>query len=376
MKKISKRRITRFSMTVLVLAAIFLISSTLVHAQTLQTLQVTEDTYVDIDQIDQNFGNRRELAIFDYKAYGFAKFDLSTLPGDLSSDSIEKATLKLWVKSVLVEGDIDFHLVKGDWSENTLTESTIPLFNPMQFNTLTIAKGDEGKIVEVDVTKVVKNWINGDVANYGIAIMPYYSEVLLASKEDANTSGSTSKAMEIEVALIGGECPIGCKGEKGDKGDPGEQGPPGEKGEKGDPGPQGEQGPQGPQGEQGPQGPQGERGPRGEEGENGERGPRGYTGPQGPQGPPGRDGVSNYKRVPGQPKSYTSLGPGKTVTAWAHCPSGKRVIGGGHSSYNAALNIFRSYPIEDNIWVVQGNNVGASSLTGHLTAYAICAKVN
>ena len=102
-------------------------------------------------------------------------------------------------------------------------------------------ESDEGTMVEVDVTNEVKDWVEGLVDNYGIAIRPYYgTAVALASKEDASFSGSTFEAMGIEVKVGGDECPLNCKGEKGDLGPQGgPQGVKGEKGEKGDRGPAG-----------------------------------------------------------------------------------------------------------------------------------------
>ena len=75
------------------------------------------------------------------------------------------------------------------------------------------------------------------------------------------------------------------KGEKGDKGDTGSTGPQGPKGDTGE---------TGPQGEQGVQGEKGDKGDTGEQGPQGEKGDKGDTGPQGIQGPAGADGTSYY----------------------------------------------------------------------------------
>ena len=67
MKKRSKTRITRFTVAVFTLAAIFLISTALVRAETLYTCPVTEDTYVNHGIPDVNSGARDDVFIVERK---------------------------------------------------------------------------------------------------------------------------------------------------------------------------------------------------------------------------------------------------------------------------------------------------------------------
>ena len=213
MKKRSKKRITRFTVAVLILTAVFLISTALAHAETLYTCPVTDDTYINHDRPNENNGSREDVFVVERKSDGFAKFDLSSIPANLDVGEIEKATLKLWVKKVQSKGDIDLYLANSDWKENTLTAQTTPDIDWWHFATVSLEESDEGTVVEVDVTFEVKDWIDGVVENYGIAMRPYYeTAAALASKEDASLSGSSSKAMEIEVEVRGDECPLNCNG--------------------------------------------------------------------------------------------------------------------------------------------------------------------
>ena len=360
MKKTSKKRTTQFTMAVLILAAVFLISTALARAETLYTCPVTDDTYIDFDMSDQNYGTSDDVLVVDLKNYGFAKFDLSTLPGDVDTEEIEKATLKLWVKGVQEEGYIDFYLIMSDWNEDTLTAQTIPDIDQGYFATFETTDTNVNQLVEVDVTEVVKYWVEWKAYNYGIYIAPYEANAVLASKEDANSLGSTSKAMEIEVELNSGECSSECNGEKGDKGDPGEQGPAGEKGETGDPG------------EQGPPGEKGETGDRGPKGDTGDRGLKGETGDTGSRGPAGQHGLQGYHIA--KTTRYFSLYRGGKVTYSVKCPSGKKVIGGGAFTNSSKVQLTGSLPFDDGrgwsgYW---SNTTSTNDSNSKYEIYAIC----
>ena len=335
MKKRSKTRITRLTVAVFILATIFLISTALVHADSVIPCPVKEDTYVNHDIPDENSGARDDVFIVERKTDGFAKFDFSSLPANLDIEEIEKATLKLWVKGVQEEGYIDLYLVESDWNEGTLTAQTIPVIDWLYFESFEIKDTDVGQFVEVDVTKQVKNWLDGSLADYGIAIRPYYAQVVLASKEDASLSGSTSKAMEIEVSLSGDddECTSGCKGDKGDKGDPGIQGFPGSKGDKGD------------------------------------KGDRGATGATGAAGQPGLQGYQIVK-ASSKIKSYA----GNQIVKVATCKTNQYVVGGGAYTTNRYVQLYSSNPGNNRYWMAvwyKPDNT-QDGYEHEFTVYAIC----
>ena len=389
MKKRSKTRMIRFTVAVFILATIFLISTALVHAETPYTCPVKEDTYVNHDIPDENSGAREDVFIVERKTDGFAKFDFSSLPANLDIEEIEKATLKLWVKDVQEEGYIDLYLVESDWNEGTLTAQTIPVIDWLYFESFEIKDTDVGQFVEVDVTKQVKNWLDGSLADYGIAIRPYYAQVVLASKEDASLSGSTSKAMEIEVSLSGDddECTSGCKGDKGDKGDPGiqgPQGPQGEKGEKGDPGLPGPPGAKGDKGDKGDPGLPGPPGSKGDKGDKGDPGIQGFPGSKGDKGDKGDRGATGATGAAGQPglqgyqivkasskiKSYA----GNQIVKVATCKTNQYVVGGGAYTTNRYVQLYSSNPGNNRYWMAvwyKPDNT-QDGYEHEFTVYAIC----
>jgi hypothetical protein len=124
------------------------------------------------------------------------------------------------------------------------------------------------------------------------------------------------------------------------------------------------------QGVQGPLGPQGVQGPRGEIGSQGPQGLQGGPGPQGTQGPQGPVGVSGYQIVVSPPARANAI-----TVAYAECPGGKKVLGGGFNKVGNDDQILTSLPT-----IFQNGNgawqVSLRTSQGGTTAYAVCAFVS
>jgi hypothetical protein len=116
--------------------------------------------------------------------------------------------------------------------------------------------------------------------------------------------------------------------------------------------------PAGPKGDQGPQGPAGAQGP---------------AGPAGPAGPQGAPGLSQVTVVTAESAS-DSVG-GKFVDA--HCPAGKRIIGGGATLVGAYGDIAldENTPLNATTWRAMGFEVNATGANWSVRAHAICAVV-
>jgi hypothetical protein len=131
----------------------------------------------------------------------------------------------------------------------------------------------------------------------------------------------------------------------------------------------------------------------GPQGPIGPAGPVGPVGPQGPQGPAGTNGVSGYTIVSQTyplPAGPAALAPPFTT----QCPTGERVLGGGHSAttdsgdmpnvYNAS-GAFVSPAVDvpigsdgvagDGWTVTYAGSIGAGGSNPRITVYAICASV-
>lgn len=127
-------------------------------------------------------------------------------------------------------------------------------------------------------------------------------------------------------------------------------------------------GPRGPQGVQGVQGETGNRGAQGIQGPTGDPGTPGPQGDQGIQGIPGPSGVTGYQIVVGPPARDHAI-----TVAFAFCPAGKKVLGGGFNRIGNDDDVLTSLPDEANgryFW-----QVSLKTVQGGTTAYAVCADV-
>jgi hypothetical protein len=201
------------------------------------------------------------------------KFDLSTIRRDVT---VKQAWLRLWVNGLEGGGTITFSQVLNDWDETTLDAANFSAIGPQQLRrgTRDIAAGDIGHYITHDVTRLVKAWHKGTIANFGIALREDPPSQPTLTREmhlvlDSKENTETSHGPELEVVF---------------------EGPPG------------------------PQGIQGARGPRGFQGEQGARGPRGFQGEQGLAGP----GVTDCTAV-SFPSSDTVINQDSTIDQ--SCPN-------------------------------------------------------
>jgi TGF-beta propeptide len=150
---------------------------------------------------------------------GFLRFDLSSLPGGAT---IDKAVLRLWTGDVEHSGTVDVLPVLEAWEERTLTPENTPMVGS-SVASFGVEKADQQHFVSVDVTALVRDWLSGVQANYGLALVgsglaPL--DVTFDSKENE----LTSHAAEVELVL---GSVAGTEGPQGPVGPTGPTGPPG-----------------------------------------------------------------------------------------------------------------------------------------------------
>ena len=140
-------------------------------------------------------------------------------------------------------------------------------------------------------------------------------------------------------------------------------------------GPAGTQGPIGPVGPVGPIGPVGSTGPMGPQGLQGEHGPQGDPGPQGVQGIQGPAGISGLEIV----HIFNRFENQARFDAYADCPVGKSVLGGGYQigSNNVNISALANGSSGLSRWVVTAatNDYPNPRDIVSLEVYAICAYV-
>jgi Collagen triple helix repeat (20 copies) len=210
----------------------------------------------------------------------YLQFAFSNLPAGMTSGDIRKATLRLFASSVRVPGKLSVQIVNGAWNEASLRFGNAPTLGAIEVSDISVSVKNQW--LEVDLTELVRDWIDGVIPNHGIAIVPQFALGLGGASVVFNSKENVATGHEPELQIVfagngaqgipGPQGMQGLSGPKGDKGDVGPQGLQGAKGDKGDVGAQGVAGPQGAQGlrgDAGPIGPQGLPGAKGDKGDPG-----------------------------------------------------------------------------------------------------------
>jgi N-acetylneuraminic acid mutarotase len=212
---------------------------------------VTDDANTSSFSPKTNYGSSIALIVCS-GSNTYIKFSLANLPAGINGSNISGANAVLYVDAVLTSGTMDVYAVNGSWSEGTITYNSAPALGNKILSAVSVSKTG---YLSLNLTSTVQAWLNGTLANDGIALVPSSGSsisVSFDSKENILTGHTT----QLPLVLVSA----------------------------GPPGPQGQQGPQGSQGPQGQQGSQGQQGPPGLQGLMGMTGATGQAGPAGPVG--------------------------------------------------------------------------------------------
>jgi len=198
--------------------------------------RLTDDAHVSQSARTSNFGSAPTLLVQgpgSVTGQSYVRFDLTTLPAGTRGPDIVRAQLRLWVSRVVRGGMLDVHTARGAWSEESLTMANAP--GPGQGATIgiPIAPQDRHGFLIVDVTQVVRAWLDGTLENHGFVLSANPAGVSVEFDSKENTG--TSHEPQLEITLGSG----GPPGPPGPAGEPGPAGPPGVAGSAGPPGPPG-----------------------------------------------------------------------------------------------------------------------------------------
>ena len=325
--------------------AALLFAGVLSSASVFAQAPASDDTFGSGD-LNAKFGKLPFLVVQGPSSNTYIKFDLSYLPAGVTGEEVRKATVRLFVSGVTHAGTFDVQRVGSDWNERKLSGDDQPLLGAVELENVRISADAKEDYITLDITQLVKDWLDHRQPNYGIALVPDRNvSVAFDSKENSQTShdpqlnvvlGYSVAQLAPAKGLPGPQGPAGPAGPQGPAGPAGPQGPQGPKGDtgasgavgpqgaKGDTGANGAVGPQGPagpagaqgpagltgaQGPAGPQGATGAQGPKGDTGATGSTGPQGPQGDLGPQGPAGPQGATGPQGSAGAQGSPGAQGP-------------------------------------------------------------------
>lgn len=183
----------------------------------------------------------------------FLKFTLTGLPQGTTGGQIDSAYLRVFISKAQGSGSLSVHSVSGIWNENFLSGANTPDVTSVPADIESVAVANRYKYVLLDVTPIVRQWVDGEIENHGVALRATGTGKV-GIDIDSKENSKTGHGPELLVSLRYTAGPAGIQGPMGPQGF---QGPQGEVGPKGDKGDKGDVGPQGPQGVQGVQGSQG-----------------------------------------------------------------------------------------------------------------------
>jgi hypothetical protein len=129
------------------------------------------------DYRNKNFGSETSITgsprsncnPSDVKAY--IQFDLSSLPADVQQVFLGVTHIPHTTNCYSnCNADFYFYPVSQSWNEMILTYNTMPLEGAALYGPINITFPNNFGTREYDITNIYKNWKNGSVPNYGLAI--------------------------------------------------------------------------------------------------------------------------------------------------------------------------------------------------------------
>lgn len=180
------------------------------HLAAAETMPLLADAYTKSAAAGRNFGSGKTLQLqgppaTTATARVFLKFDLSTLAApNLETDGshVTKATLVLGVHHVTRAGSFSVFRVTGPaWTEAALTDASAPALAGTPEGGGSLAVTDKNTFMSIDVTQLVRDWLNGVLPDHGVALVP--SGAGVSAMFDSKESTSTSHFARLEVTLTG-----------------------------------------------------------------------------------------------------------------------------------------------------------------------------
>ena len=203
-----KNLLTRISSMLVVLSA-------LAAGSFAQTVLVS-DAYTSATSANGNFGTNPVFTV-SVNNTAYVKFEVArTLPAGTKADDVARATVKFYASKVATAGKIDVYPIMADWDEKTITANNAPPIGSLALTTAQIGKDDQGNYVLIDITNLVKQWIDDGsgqsaLPNYGFALAshpvdqdtPQLADINFDSKENSQTSHDGLLSVQLEGGSTG-----------------------------------------------------------------------------------------------------------------------------------------------------------------------------
>lgn len=181
--------------------ATFLLSMACLLSAAHGQLTPSQDAYTNTASPSGNFGAKTLLDVESSSQTTYIQFDLTAIPSGFTGSNIAKATLKLYVNTVIKSGSFNVNFVNGTWAEATITANLAPALGTTILPSVPLTTANKGDYLLVDITPALQAWLNQTQANDGIALV---GNSPLNATFDSKESTTTSHPPELDIVFAGG----------------------------------------------------------------------------------------------------------------------------------------------------------------------------
>ncbi len=169
-----------------------------------QSAPPVADTYSFNAEPAQNFG-AQPILVVQPGANSYIRFNLSSVPAGVT---VNKATLRLYLDAITGNGSFEVYQLGNSWGESTLSYSNAPSMGASATggHPIALTTSADNQFVLIDITSLVQGWIEGSIANNGLALSTSSGDAGFSF--DSKESVYTSHQPELEIVLNG---PAGAK---------------------------------------------------------------------------------------------------------------------------------------------------------------------
>ena len=180
------------------IATILFLSTLSLSTSAYPQITPSADAYTNTADPATNYGAATLLYVDGVTEISYIQFNLSSIP---TGANVSQATLKLYVNAVTKAGSFNVDYVSGAWAESTITSSLAPTFGTTIVSSVPITTASKNQYILIDITPAVVAWLNGSVANDGIALV---ANGTFNANFDSKENTTTSHPAELDIVFAGG----------------------------------------------------------------------------------------------------------------------------------------------------------------------------
>jgi len=164
------------------------------------SLPLTDDAWINANSPSGNFGTVESIFVHNWgPKYGLVRFDAASIAGQ----TVNSATLELYLSSIGASGDISVHAITSSWDETTVMWNNQPSTESVATAIVSLTTGDAGGTVVIDVTGAAQRWADGGLVDAGFLIVT--SDSIKAYFDAKERAGGVPASLTVETA--GGSVP-------------------------------------------------------------------------------------------------------------------------------------------------------------------------